>query len=187
LNNAEATVFTQPAALGGVTIQSADRFGAGNFFHGGQIGAEGSVTRGPLSLRVLGKIAFGDTHEVVDINAATAALTAAGLTTVPHSGFFAQPSNVGRYTRDEFAVAPEVGETVGYALSRRVRATAGYTFLYLSDVARPGDQVDRVVNFTAVPPPVGGGAPIGPVRPTFTFHEGDFWAQGINLGLEFRY
>jgi hypothetical protein len=54
-------------------------------------------------------------------------------------------------------------------------------------VARPGDQIDRTVNPSQVPD-VGGPRPLsGPARPLPTFQTADFWTQGINFGLEFRF
>jgi len=49
---------------------------------------------------------------------------------------------------------------------------------------RAGNQIDLVVNPNLVPPPI---APLDPLRPAFQFHGSDFWAQGMNLGLEFRF
>jgi hypothetical protein len=64
----------------------------------------------------------------------------------------------------------------------------GYNFLYVSSVIRPGDQVDRVLDITQIPNfPVPGVQPTALGRPTVLFKETDFWAQGINLGLEIRY
>ena len=64
----------------------------------------------------------------------------------------------------------------------------GGTFLYISNVARPGDQIDRVVNRTELPssqsfsPLVG-----GPVRPAFNWSGTDFWATGVSFGIGLRF
>jgi hypothetical protein len=63
----------------------------------------------------------------------------------------------------------------------------GYSFLYLSSVVRPGDQIDRVLNVTRIPNFVPGAVPSGPLRPMPLIHDTDFWAQGINFGVEFRF
>ncbi len=188
LDIANATLFTAPnPVFGGLNIQSVDHFGAGNFFYGGEIGADSVFENGPLSLRLLGKVAFGNMHEIVNVSGATSTTTLTGVTSNIRTGQLVQQTNTGRFTRDELAVVPELGVTLGYALARNVHATVGYTFLYASDVARPGDQVDRSVNVTQIPPPIGAGTLIGPARPAFAFNNTDFWAQGVNLGLEFRY
>ena len=49
-------------------------------------------------------------------------------------------------------------------------------------VARAGDQIDRMLNLSQLPPGPLDGAPL----PRFDFHDSDFWAQGINLSLEYR-
>ena len=72
-------------------------------------------------------------------------------------------------------------------LTRRVRATVGYTFFYMSEVVRPGDQIDRVVNPTQLPTAGAFVAGTTPTRPSFPFQSSDFWAQGLNFGLEIRY
>ncbi len=61
----------------------------------------------------------------------------------------------------------------------------GYDFLYWSSVARPGDQIDRTVNSTQIAPRTGPFT--GPARPAFEFKNTDYWAHGVNFGVEFRY
>jgi hypothetical protein len=63
-----------------------------------------------------------------------------------------------------------------------MRAFIGYDFLYLSSVARAGNQVDLRTNGSLITP-----TPSGPSNPPFAFHGTDYWAQGVNFGLEFRY
>jgi hypothetical protein len=70
---------------------------------------------------------------------------------------------------------------LAYQITPRLTASLGYTFLYWSNVARAGDQVDTTVNPTLIPPVV---APTGPARPAVTFQQSGLWAQGIQLGLE---
>jgi Putative beta barrel porin-7 (BBP7) len=90
---------------------------------------------------------------------------------------------------------------VGFKLTDWMNFRVGYTFLYISDVVRPGAQIDRNINSNTQPltgptvfDPVTG-APIGtafsavsaPARPQFTFQRDEFWAQGVNFGLEFKF
>jgi hypothetical protein len=44
-----------------------------------------------------------------------------------------------------------------------------------------------VVNVTQFPIQSGNGPLMGAARPAFNFNETDFWAQGLNFGLELRY
>jgi hypothetical protein len=66
---------------------------------------------------------------------------------------------------------------------------AGYDLVYWSQVVRPGNQINHNVNLTqnAVLDPNGLGRLVGPAQPAPLFNRSDFWAQGINLGLEVRY
>jgi hypothetical protein len=50
-------------------------------------------------------------------------------------------------------------------------------------VARAGSLIDLGVNTTGLPP----GPLVGPARPAFAFHSSDFWAQGLDFGVEVRY
>ena len=68
-------------------------------------------------------------------------------------------------------------------MTSALRVRAGYSFLYWSNVSRAGDAVDLTINSTQLPP----GALVGPARPTFTWNDTSFWAQGINIGAELRY
>jgi hypothetical protein len=64
---------------------------------------------------------------------------------------------------------------------------AGYSFLWVSTVARAGDQIDPVVNVTQVRIKTPPGPLVGPARPAFNFNGTDFWAQGLTFGLELKY
>ena len=98
-------------------------------------------------------------------------------------GYFATPTNFGERTRDVFAVVPEAGLTLGYRLTPAVSIVAGYTFIYASDVVRAPNQINRTVNYSSgVPAP-----PTGPQEPSFKFKSSDFWAQGLNAGVAFRF
>jgi hypothetical protein len=59
--------------------------------------------------------------------------------------------------------------------------------LYLSSVFRPGDQIDLRVDSRQLP--VNGGTTNGSPNPlpAVLYRATDFWAQGVNVGLEFRY
>ena len=132
--------------LGGARFLSLDEamdssawpIGTHNRFYGGQLGAEGEWHRGKYCIDLWGKAALGVDDETI------------------HAG--AEHLN-----RDAFAMVPEVGCDVGYQLTNNFRLRAGYTFFYISDTARPGDQV-----------------PLAPAH-------GGFWGQGLNFGLEFRF
>lgn len=181
-------ILTAPA-----TVDIIDRIQTRSEFYGGQFGARGEYRMGGFFVNARGKLAFGSSHEIVAIDGASRlsnSIAAGGTVqppiTVPN-GFLALSSNVGRYSRDRFSVVPEIGFNVGYQCCETIRLFMGYTFLYWSDVVRPGDQVSRTINPTTIPTSQAFGVPIGPAQPAFAFQHSDFWAQGLNFGLEIRY
>jgi len=179
-------------------LNTVDQFGVRNDFLGWQVGTRADARWGDFEVGASAKLALGEMHQVANLNGyavtnffnapAGGPFTGVPTQIVPGSGTFVQPSNQGRFSRDIIAVAPEVGVTLGYRLAYGLRVFAGYDFLYLSDVLRPGDQIDRGINFSqTVQSAIAGNAAAAGTRPAATFVDSDFWAQGLRLGLEWRY
>lgn len=188
LDIAEGLMVPAPGGpLVGSSIMVQDHFGTHNLFVGGQTGLDMGFRWRRWSFDLLGKVALGNTHEELNING----FTQFGVPGLPMSvqpgGLYALPSNIGHYSRDRFSVVPEAGFTVGYQLTRGLRAVVGYTFLYNSSVLRPGNQIDRGLNVSQLPSQIGPGMLVGAARPAPVFRGSDFWAQGISIGLELRY
>ena len=184
---------TNPAAVPGTAFLVHDQFNTKNEFNGAEIGMHYEYHRNCWSLDFVPKIAVGSTHETVGINGFTQSTDPTGARTLFAGGLLSQgpvsaanyPGNIGVYSRDVFAVVPELDANLGYQLTSHLKATLGYTFIYWSRVARSGDQVDLAVNSTFVPPP---STPTGDTtHPKFAFQDTSFWAQGLNFGLEFRW
>lgn len=172
-------------------IRTADQFDAHNRFHGGQLGLQADVRRGIVFCEITAKIAFGQTYEVVKNEGMTvfqpAGLGAPASQIFGGSGLYVQPSNAGRTANGVFAVVPEGTFKFGFRLGDTGRVYVGYSFLYLSDAVRPGDQIDRTLNPAQIPL-VSGTAPVlGSERPARLFNRSDFWVQGLVIGLETRY
>lgn len=174
-------------------LLAADQFDAHNRFHGGQFGLNADLGEGPVFLELTGKIALGRTMQVVRSSGQSVTVTPGfprpfALSTP--NGVLGQPSNAGRFTNSEFAVLPEAGFKLGYRLGGKSRCYFGYNFIYLSDVVRAGDQVDRQVDPAWIP-----GMMVGRPVPELSAsqHPGprlertDFWVQGLIFGLEYRY
>jgi hypothetical protein len=169
------------------TTTLTDYFGTRNQFYGGQLGARVSARRDRWMFDVTGKVALGDTHQVVNVNGSINQTGPGAFApgTFP-GGLYAQPTNIGQRSNDAFSVIPAVELKVGYQISQRVAVFAGYNFLYWSNVVRPGEQIDRNIN-PSQSPIFGGGALVGQAAPAPLFNHSDFWAHGVNFGLEVRY
>lgn len=163
----------------GSRFDLSDQFNTRNQFHGGQVGLMGEYWRQRLFLQLAGKVALGGTQRSATVNGQTQF----GANPALNGGFLALPSNSGHFQDSAFSVVPEANVNVGYQVASWLRAYVGYTFLYWNNVARPGSLVDLSVNSTQLPP----GNLTGAARPAFQFHDSDFWAQGVNFGLQARY
>jgi hypothetical protein len=168
----------------GVAIQLDDMFDTNNEFIGGEIGFAVDWQRRRWSMELLSKLAIGSTRQRVTINGTTVVDDQA----FPGVGLLAQQTNIGVHERDEFSVIPEIGITGGYLLTERLRLTLGYTLLYWSRVARPGDQIDLDVNstFLGIPQGLPPDTTLAPA-PEFVFRDTDFWAHGFNAGVDYRW
>jgi hypothetical protein len=164
-----------------------DNFSTLNRFYGGQVGALASFQHGRWFVDFRGKLALGGIRRAVIIDGSTAFTTSSGTTVLP-GGLFAQPTNMGLHTSWNFSVVPEVGAQAGCQITHFLRASVGYSLIYLArNVAQPGDQIDRAVNVNQVPA-LGQLAPLASdFRPVVTFQNSYFWAQGFTAGLEINF
>ncbi|MGL6075693.1 MAG: BBP7 family outer membrane beta-barrel protein [Fimbriiglobus sp.] len=188
----EVTITENLTALAGSNVAPGtrfliqDRFRTNNDFHGPVLGLNWERRFGHFFLGVRPSIAMGVTNTTVTIDGNTTIITPApnSTTTTYPGGLLTQNTNIGRYSSSSFSVVPEIGVRLGVQVTDHIRAYASYNFIYWSNVARAGDQIDLRVNTTQIAPP----QPFsGPAVPAFNLQRSDFWIQGIGLGLELRY
>lgn len=169
----------------GSRIIVVDRFRTENEFNGLNLGIGSEIACGPWVLELTGRLGIGCNRTVVQIDGLTTITVPGDQTVQGTGGLLAQVSNIGRYDNTEVALVPEVAATVGYQVTPNLRLLAGYTFLWWTNIARVGDQIDLRVNPTFIPRP--GLAPTGLPSPIFQLKQSDLWAQGLRVGFEFRY
>lgn len=180
------TIDDSTSVIGGplasTVFASQDQFRAINQFHGGEIGLKGQCYHGPLSIELIGKIALGNMTEKVNINGFNT-VTVQNVTVSNVGGLLTQTSNIGQYRRDVFAVLPEANANLRFDITKNLRATLGYTFVYTNRLQRSGDAIDRGLN----PTQINGGTLVGDARPAFSFTDTTFWLHGANAGIEYRW
>lgn len=176
----------------GTIVGASDLFDASNEFHGFELGFSGQTQWRRWSLEGVAKVALGGMRSRVIIGGET-------ITTIPgepavttEGALLALPTNIGNYSQSSFTAIPEMGITLSYALTCRMKATFGYSLLYLSQVARPGDQIDvgqaaGSTNVNVNPSQLSGGDLTGVPSPQHRFITTDFWAQGLSFGLDYRF
>jgi len=171
----------------GTTLSEFDHFHTQNIFHGAEVGVVYERWWCNWGIEGVLKVALGNTHSETLIDGSTTVTVPVpggpDDVLVTPAGLLAQQSNMGIRERDEFAVIPELGMNIGYDLTPNLRATVGYTFIYWSRVARPGDQIDTNLNLTQLPP----GPLVGIPRPEASWAITDMWVQGISAGIDYRF
>jgi hypothetical protein len=169
----------------GANIVVSDRFAVDNDFYGAQVGVRADFPFGPVDIGLVAKVALGDSHEALTVAGQTVANGAFPINAP--AGLFALSSNSGSFNRNAFAVVPEIGVRVGLNVTQRLSVYAGYSFIYWSDVMRPGEQIDRGLNPNLIPTSLTFGMPGGPARPAPLVQSTGFYAHGLDLGVTFRY
>ncbi len=192
-----ATTSTSTATGGVVPVGTNflihDTFGTQNMFNGGNIGLRTEWFHNDRwSFDVLAKAALGVMQQNVSIAGATTttvpgfapSTAAGGILALPRTLTSVGPGgNIGNYTRNRFSAIPELDVNLHYQITPIWRLNVGYSLLYLTNVVRPGNQIDTTVDPNRFPPPA---TPVSQ-HPVFTFNETSVWMQGINLGLEARF
>jgi hypothetical protein len=200
LSFATASLDIEPAAAAnsGLILNSLDQFNTHNEFYGCQLGFCMEYRMGAFSLAATGKLAMGEMHQVVQTNGAVTTnffnapsggpFTGVPAQIIPGAGTFVQATNLGRATSNTFGVVPEVGINVGYQITDWLRCFVGYDLLFLNNVLRPGNQIDRSINVSeTVQSAIAGNAAPPGTRPVVLLNTSEFWAQGVNFGIELRY
>jgi hypothetical protein len=175
------------AQFGGGITNRIDSFDAKTNFYGGQFGTRFEYRYKALVMQFTSKTALGVSDENLNIAGNTTIRPLGQPAIIVPSGLYALESNIGNYNKNRFAALSEMDLTLGWQVKRWCRIYGGYSFMYLSSVLRPVDQIDQGVNRYFVPPFVPGTGLLGPLRPAAQFKDTDFWAHGITGGLEFRY
>ena len=190
------------------TTDILDQVRVKNQFYGGQIGLQNELRMGRLVLGGNFKLALGNMAQRVDIAGSTrlsvitpnSTVVTPGpffptTTVIPAStasgaavgGVYANAGSIGKYRHDEFAAVPEFNLSVGYQLTPHILGTIGYNYLYLNNVARPGNIDLTRINPGLIPSSPNFGNTIGPAFRPDVFRQTDFWSKGATVTLVFSY
>ncbi|MFN4259804.1 MAG: BBP7 family outer membrane beta-barrel protein [Gemmataceae bacterium] len=148
-----------------------------NQFYGGQVGTQVEGWVGRFFFGGIVKVAAGHMHQSVDL---------LGFNNInSDGGLFVQAIDNGRHTRARAAWLTEFtikgGAQIGPA-----RAWIGYNWLYISNVARAGQQI--VFSETQTSLRVGEtSVPVNVLSPGFRFTDNNLWINGLNFGAELRF
>ncbi len=190
-----------------------DSFKTENDFYGGQIGIGAGYTSRHFAMNAVLQVGLGAMLE--DIHICGFSKTSNGnlfyqtkntAKETLKGGIFAQKTNIGTYHRQVFAAVIDSNVQASIKISHYLELSTGYSFLWVSALARPGKQIDRKINPTLTalakasretvgtmlaPTPFGMPGPAQPAqgrkRPHFSLKDSDFWAQGLTVGATVRF
>jgi hypothetical protein len=188
ITETSSLMSTAPFSAPGGIIN--DQFRAVNNFHGGQFGLAGEVRRGRWYVDGRATVALGTVLQTAEIAGGQARLLPNGTTGLYGGGLYAlNGANAGTYNQSKFAVMPEASLNLGYHLTPNLRVFVGYNFLYLSSVLRPADMIDQNIDATRIPnfAVPGNPAQLPFPRPVPQLTTTDFFAQGINFGVQWTW
>ncbi|WP_168218829.1 BBP7 family outer membrane beta-barrel protein [Limnoglobus roseus] len=186
----QRSVLPTDITRGGVTVFPAgsaallrDRVYTRNQFYGGEIGTRIEWKHRLGFIAFTPKLAFGSMHQVTQIDGDTkgegmnAQTFQGGLLAAGTNG----DGNLGRYQRNRFTVATDIGSQVGVNITKNTQLVLGYQFYYLANVARPIQQLDSAINTRVVPISPSFGALTGIRSPNVTFDREGFYAHGVSV------
>jgi|JI9StandDraft_1071089.scaffolds.fasta_scaffold03133_6 hypothetical protein len=173
------------------TFYTKDEFKTSNEFYGGQVGLKGEAFWNRLSLQLKGEAAFGLMCSELRINGMLITNDFNGLQeaeTFP-AGYFALPSNIGRFKRQYFSIIPQGVARLYFHITRCLSLDIGYTFLYVTKTLWATNNLDSLINPSQAPAISGNPSItlVGPAFPEPLFETSAFWMQGLTLGLQLRF
>lgn len=166
----------------GTRIVVTDQFRTENTFDGALLALTGDVRRGSWSADFRAGASLGNLNRTAIINGSTVVAVPGQPLSPRVGGLLAQPSNIGQFSSDAFTAVPEIGFNLGYQLTRALRVHIGYTFIYLPNTWRAGDQIDLGVDATQLT-----GASGAARRPAPRLVSTGTAVQGMNFGVLLRY
>jgi hypothetical protein len=161
-----------------------DNFNTANRVYAGQVGLLFRSVWERLTLDLSGKFIGGFNDQSLRISGFTQQTDPFGNVVFDgRQALYAQPSNVGIFSRNRFAYGMDTGVNFGFLITDMLRLNFGYNFFYLQNVARVGNQIDTTVNIQ----PLNSGGGFGVARPLPIFRESTFVNHIVNFGFELLY
>jgi hypothetical protein len=179
-----------------ITSISSDNIKVYNNFLGPQIGINSNYNFKRFTFDCNGKLGIGVQHQVVTINSSTTQTfavkngdgTTSTRTDKYAAGLLFSPYDVGRHSRNQFGLIPELNLKLGYRLFDRLKITAGYDFLLMANVLRASNQTQLIPyttqsNYTGMAVQQQSSSQSIQI-PAFTFDNSNLIINGLNVGMQ---
>jgi hypothetical protein len=132
------------------------------------------------SCRALIKVGLGNMHQSARLSGEQIIDDGVNAPVVSDTGLLVQSTNRGLFSRNTFAVVPELNLTGVFHLTPSIDLSLGYTYIYWNQVLQPGNTIDPSLAVNLAVPPVG-------QRPARVLEDGGYWVHGVNMGVVWRY
>lgn len=175
-------IYGIPTPQAIVNVQ--DDFSTRNRFYGLQFGVRSEFVKDSLFINLTGTLALGKNFQTIKINGET---NENNTRIIQPIGLFAEPTNIGTFTKNQFTFVPELRIKLGYNLNQTIRPYIAYSCLYINNVVRPGNQIDRQINLTQNMSLGGSGQLLGRRAPIVPFRNESMWIQGGSVGLDITF
>lgn len=172
-----------PALPPNSVLNVQDNFSTKNLFYGIDLGVRSQYCYKKISLDVAATLGLGKNYQKLTISGQT---NVDNQTLVQSMGLFAEPSNIGTFRNNLYAVVPELKVKLSYHLNRALQPFITYNGFFINKAIRPGNQIDRNINLSQNPLFNGSGTLVGPAFPMVRFKNCGMWMQGIGAGIEFN-
>ena len=180
-----ALFFNGQAQPLGATVAVSDYFSVVNRWVGGAGGLRVNWSSGRLLVSVSGRLGVGAIMTTLTADGETR-LTGTAADGSIRTGVLTAGRQTLRISDVDLSFAPEVGLRLGYRLTDHITANVGYQYLYMSNVPRVEQQINRNVDPTRVPSGQNfgaAGAPLGKLE----VQRGYYWMHGLAVGLTFSF
>ncbi|MCA9149663.1 MAG: BBP7 family outer membrane beta-barrel protein [Planctomycetales bacterium] len=177
--------LTSPLFAQGTELVLNDQFATRNAFYGLNLGLNHQLRRSDWRLDSFLNVGLGGTSSRVRVQGDTTIMQSGVPVVTQTGGLLALQSNIGDYRHSDFSAIFDLGTNVGYRVRENLWLHVGYSLLFWPNVYRAGDQIDEQVNPNLLPPAAPQPGDVN--RPIYPGRKTDFWAQGINIGIDYRY
>jgi hypothetical protein len=181
LGGGSLTYRGTPVLFPGASVSVMDYYSMINRWYGGAAGFRLNYNPGRFSATFQFRMGVGANLQSLSTDGTTT-LTTGSIRTASTPGLTTGSSSPGNYTSTQLSLAPELNLRLGYNVTKRIAVTASYQYLYISNVARLGDQVNRNIDPRSVPSSQFFSNSF-PTNRDVTIRQTDFWLHGFTAGL----
>lgn len=177
-------IYDTPSLPANSVLNIQDQFSTKNNFYGFQIGTRTHYSYGKIDLSGLAEIAFGINYQQIKIRGET---NVNNNTILQSIGLFAEPSNIGTFKQNQFAILPELQIKMSYHMNQYIQPFFTYNVIYINRILRASNEIDRNINLSQNPLIGGTGVLSGKAAPVRQFNDSSLWMQGVSLGVQINF